>query len=158
MLPNDAKIQITEINDIVGSVKARIAMLEEEVRELAMKHKRPPVSKKILGSGKVVEGGAVSGPLTRSVLICMERLQGVLRELKMTSAALHHCEEKDRNQEIQIILDAVYAAIRELEPQANCFQSEKYKSFANDDRLPRGITRTASCKVINFMSNVIVII
>ncbi|KZS21852.1 putative Centrosomal protein of 78 kDa [Daphnia magna] len=147
ILLNNAELQISQIHDEVRSVKAKIATLEEEVRELTIINKKPSGSMMISSSPKVVESNALSSPFTRSILLSLMRLQELLRELKITSAAPHHCEANVRSQDIQVILDVVYAAVRQFDPKTNRAKlSEKYATVATENHSLRGTTKTVNYK------------
>ncbi|KAI9560494.1 hypothetical protein GHT06_011427 [Daphnia sinensis] len=142
--PNKTELQITQIHDEVISVKAKIATLEEEVRELSIKNKTSSESMMMSSSPKFTESDDFSSPFTRSMLMCLRRLQDLLRELKIISAAPHHCSATVRSQEIQVILDAVYAAAHQFDPKGNRAKSENYKTTENCS--PRGSTKTMNYK------------
>ncbi|XP_059350303.1 LOW QUALITY PROTEIN: uncharacterized protein LOC130685483 [Daphnia carinata] len=141
--PNNAELQITQIHDEVRTVKAKIATLEEEVRELSIKNKTSSGSMMISSSPKFAESDGLSSTFTRSVLMCLRQLQDLLRELKITSSVPHHCQAKVQGQEIQVILDAVYAAARQFDPKANQAKSEKVTS---ENCSLRGSTKTVNYK------------
>ncbi|XP_057364604.1 protein Cep78 homolog [Daphnia carinata] len=143
--PNNAELHITQIHDEVRTVKAKIATLEEEVRELSIKNKTCSGSMMISSSSKFAESDALSSTFTRSVLMCLRRLQDLLRELKITSSVPHNCQAKVQGQEIQVILDAVYAAARQFDPKANRAKSEKNVTSENCSLM--GSTKTINYKV-----------
>lgn len=100
--------------------RTRITKLEEEVKLLGAKQKKLP-NKSMLrpDHSKVFENDVSNNFLTQSFLICLKRLQVVLKELKLTSAVSRCSDSKDPSQEIQGILDSVYATVREFAPKVN---------------------------------------
>lgn len=115
-----AEQQVIKIRSEMESARTRITKLEEDVVHLGAKQKMIPMKPMLSDHPKVVKNDISNDSLTQSFLICLERLQDVLKELKLTSAVSHRrSDTKDPSQEIQGILDSVYAAVHEFAPKMN---------------------------------------
>ncbi len=126
------------------SARTRITKLEEDVIHLGAKQKMLPMKPMLFDHPKVVKNDISNDSLTQSFLICLERLQDVLKELKLTSAVSRCSDSKDPSQEIQGILDSVYAAVREFAPKMNhlilesCRPLTKAAEISNETILRKG--------------------
>ena len=114
-----AEQQVIKIRSEMESARTRITKLEEDVKHLGAKQKVLPIKPMFSDHSKVVENDISNDSLNQSFLMCLKRLQDVLKELKLTSALSRCSDLKDPSQEIQEILDSVYAAVREFAPKMN---------------------------------------
>ena len=113
-LRNNAELQVIKIYGEMESAWTRISRLEKEVKQLN-KHKKSSATLKLADPCNIND--ISNDSLTQSFQICLRRLQDVLKELKLASASQQR-ESRNPSEEIQMILDVVYATVREFGPNA----------------------------------------
>ena len=146
-LRNDAEQQVIKISSEMELARTRITKLEKEVKHIGAKQKKFAMQSVLPDHSKVFENDVFNHSLTQSFLICLKRLQGVLKELKLTSAVSRCSDLKDPSQDIQGILDSVYTAVREFAPNVNRLISESYRPLNDVNDSSNKATAISSCTV-----------